>query len=435
MTKIRSGLKTTQKQIITLQKLTFCALFSSVVGIVLFFYLTGGKVDSSYAAPPSGETHDIDFNKLPFTDKVTGTVINDYHASTVLSGDGGIRRNASGGAAGFDIQIPGSWIGTTSTTLFFVFRKMENDATMIIRGSNLRIWMQAGRLHVRYTTTAGVITSNVTTNLANSNLRQKYDIGFTYDENTGIGRLWVDNGIIWENNGPDNTPLLYDVSDMVQIGTEMDGSGVANVGVLYNFKSFPTALDLSTTPLPVELLFFKGESQKEKVKLSWATALEENFDYFAVERSADLKEWQEIGQVNGAGNSSKTNEYSLIDENPIAKTLYYRLKAIDFNGEFEYFKVVSVHVASFSETLKRIKVGPNPFQDKLEISYYSELIGTVDCVFYNFKGELVDTQKLTVDSGFNNLTVFPDPKLPKGNYILNLLQDGIKIESFKLKKN
>jgi hypothetical protein len=57
------------------------------------------------------------------------------------------------------------------------------------------------------------------------------------------------------------------------------------------------------TPLPVELLFFNGKVFNETVKLNWATASEENFEYFSIERSADGIDFKEIAQVAGSGDT------------------------------------------------------------------------------------------------------------------------------------
>ena len=98
----------------------------------------------------------------------------------------------------------------------------------------------------------------------------------------------------------------------------------------------------NTSPLPVILLFFKGEVQEGKVLLEWATSSEINFDFFTIERSTNVQEFYAIGTVAGNGFSESRIDYSFYDVNPLVGRSFYRLKATDFDGSVEYFEIVSV---------------------------------------------------------------------------------------------
>lgn len=93
-----------------------------------------------------------------------------------------------------------------------------------------------------------------------------------------------------------------------------------------------------TTPLPVDLLYFNAVSESY-ITLSWATATEINNDYFSIERSEDGINFYEIGQVDGNGDSNQEIKYSFTDKFVLAPVEYYRLKQVDFDGQFEYFEV------------------------------------------------------------------------------------------------
>ena len=120
--------------------------------------------------------------------------------------------------------------------------------------------------------------------------------------------------------------------------TVCDGSGVIILG-----------------SLPIELLFFNAEAMEDKVLLTWATASEEGFDYFTVERSTDAQEFYAIDTIPGNGFSESRIDYSYIDISPILGRSFYRLKAQDFDGFIEYFEIVSVVFDS-----RFVKVFPNP---------------------------------------------------------------------------
>ena len=76
--------------------------------------------------------------------------------------------------------------------------------------------------------------------------------------------------------------------------------------------------------------------------LSWATAIEVNNDRFELYHSIDAIEWNMINKQYGQGNSSVTNEYTVIHELSDGIN-YYQLKQIDYDGQSELFDIVSIN--------------------------------------------------------------------------------------------
>ena len=97
-----------------------------------------------------------------------------------------------------------------------------------------------------------------------------------------------------------------------------------------------------TTPLPVDLLYF-NVSNKDHISLLWATASEINNDYFQIERSEDGQHFYEIGRVQGNGDSNVEIKYEFIDRFAFAAIEYYRLKQVDYDGQFEHFEVKRIN--------------------------------------------------------------------------------------------
>lgn len=108
--------------------------------------------------------------------------------------------------------------------------------------------------------------------------------------------------------------------------------------------------------LPVELLSFDAKCNSGKVNLTWATASQKNNNYFTVERTTDGINYKPVGVITGAGNSSKTNYYAFVDEEPSERTSYYRLKQTDFNGQTEHLNLVAVNCRD----VKEFAISPNP---------------------------------------------------------------------------
>lgn len=117
--------------------------------------------------------------------------------------------------------------------------------------------------------------------------------------------------------------------------------------------------------LPIELSDFTGKCNNNVVELSWETTTEQNNNYFNIERSADGFDWEEIGKVKGAGNSSFSKSYSFVDSQPSNDVLYYRLKQTDFNSESATSQIISVNAC---KRVSEIVVYPIPSTKEIIIS-------------------------------------------------------------------
>jgi len=128
-------------------------------------------------------------------------------------------------------------------------------------------------------------------------------------------------------------------------------------------------LTVSCNAMPVELLTFTATPvDNERVFLKWSTATETNNAYFSVQRSKDGTNWYEIGQVKGAGNSLETLHYSYWDEAPLTGINYYRLQQFDYDGQFEYHKVVSVNING-KQQAQDINVYPTVAKNNVNIAF------------------------------------------------------------------
>lgn len=111
------------------------------------------------------------------------------------------------------------------------------------------------------------------------------------------------------------------------------------------------------SPMPIELIEFQGYSLNNQNNLTWKTKSETNNSHFIIERSVNQSDFMEIGRVEGNGNSNQVLEYSFADQAPYSGHNYYRIKQIDFNGEFSYTNVVHIYL---DEDQSNIQIVPNP---------------------------------------------------------------------------
>ena len=118
--------------------------------------------------------------------------------------------------------------------------------------------------------------------------------------------------------------------------------------------------------LPVKLADFTATLVGQTVALEWKTLMERNFDRFVIERSSSANNFETIGELKGQGLDAFEIEskYSYVDKFPVLGFNYYRLKAVDLDGSFEYFDVRGVSLKGE----RAFSIFPNPSSGKL-ISY------------------------------------------------------------------
>jgi hypothetical protein len=121
-----------------------------------------------------------------------------------------------------------------------------------------------------------------------------------------------------------------------------------------------TALEnLISCVLPVELTYFKGELLESNiVKLNWQTASEYNNHSFDIQKSSNGQDWKHLGTVGGNNTLAAVSNYQFYDVEPIMGNNYYRLKQVDYDGDFEYSDVINIRIASSNQ--QKFKLYPNP---------------------------------------------------------------------------
>jgi endonuclease I len=169
---------------------------------------------------------------------------------------------------------------------------------------------------------------------------------------------------------------------------------------------------------PVELASFTAAQENDKIILNWVTATELNNYGFDIERRTGNNDWIKIGFVKGNGTSSNTNSYVFIDDKFLNNGKYfYRLKQIDYDGTYEYLKVIEIN---FIQQLKFVldQNYPNPFNAVTTISFCIPESQNVEIIIYDELGNevtcLVNEYK---EAGKYNI-IFNTDNLPGGKQTL-----------------
>jgi len=146
----------------------------------------------------------------------------------------------------------------------------------------------------------------------------------------------------------------------------------------------------SNIPSPVELSSFNSIVNTSNVTLNWSTSSEENNSGFEVHRMRN-NEWVNVGFINGNGNSASVNNYSFEDRNLNSGKYNYRLKQIDYNGNFKFYDLENEVVVGVPDKYSLSQNYPNPFNPNTTIKYDLPKAGVVTVKIYDVNGREMRT--------------------------------------------
>lgn len=148
-----------------------------------------------------------------------------------------------------------------------------------------------------------------------------------------------------------------------------------------------------TISLPVELIHFSTAKKGENNSLKWITASEINNDYFEVQTSVYGINFNTIGTVFGAGNSSEVLTYTFTDNNSSTSSVYYRLKQVDYDGVFTYSNVI------FTGSQNKAFASIVQANTSKEFTILSHDQGSIQVNVYSFNGSLLNSMNFEGKEG------------------------------------
>ncbi len=203
--------------------------------------------------------------------------------------------------------------------------------------------------------------------------------------------------------------------------TQSLNNGILSVkrSSLSSFSDFAIAYG-SGFSLPISLSSFDvAQLESDQIKIYWTTAAELNNAYFSLERSSNGIDFEMINEQEGAGTSTTVNHYQYIDLHPLKGINYYRLKQVDFDGQFTYGPIKQIALSnslSNSNPLLNITVYPNPTSGIVHVSNIPLTMLTVTVKVFDVSGQLV--KQLSFSDG-NNIQFNLSDQTP-GIYMLNI---------------
>ncbi|MBK9333945.1 MAG: T9SS type A sorting domain-containing protein [Ignavibacteria bacterium] len=188
-------------------------------------------------------------------------------------------------------------------------------------------------------------------------------------------------------------------------------------------------IDSLTNPLPVELTSFSSAVSGNKVTLNWTTINEMNNAGYEIQRKDNSEEaYKKISFVKGAGNSSEIKNYSYSDLKLQPGKYLYRLKQLDYNGNFEYYDLENETVI-FGPLVNELKQNyPNPFNPQTKIDYQLSSESVVIIKIFDILGKEVTVLVNEYKSPGYYTVLFDGSNLPGGVYYY-LIKAGSFIDS------
>ncbi|SFQ51458.1 T9SS type A sorting domain-containing protein [Hymenobacter arizonensis] len=233
----------------------------------------------------------------------------------------------------------------------------------------------------------------------------------------------------WGRPGLESGPLSGDTKTINSYAVGLLAQGkVLNVAYDGSGCILTTPVVL-VQPLPVSLTHFGAALQKDGVRLNWETATERNNAYFAVERSADGRNFEEVTRVAGSGTSSQNRRYATLDPAPLAGASYYRLRQVDTDGAFNYSPVAAVS----NEGRGVATLFPNPATTEVKILFANPLSGPVDIQIMDAAGRVV-WQEHREQAGNNRQLDVPTAQLPANSLYFVQVRNGGDAKVYRFSK-
>lgn len=254
------------------------------------------------------------------------------------------------------------------------------DASMMTVGANVRIDDQ---------TSAGI--KEYPTLAINSNLQSLFTWQDSRNGNWDIYGRWCDairvpQNVFSLNAEPDsadqNRPHVIagdDLSTFVWLN-DFGQEGKQHVYVAQYLLKM----------VPVELAFFRTRATATEVYLEWLTLTESNNLGFEIQRKTKDQEFQKITFISGKGTTTIEHSYSYLDQGLLPGTYIYRLKQIDFDGEYAFSDCAEVVVGGPGQFSLQQNY-PNPFKAQTDIGY--QILGDTPVTFrvLNLLGQEIRT--------------------------------------------
>lgn len=170
--------------------------------------------------------------------------------------------------------------------------------------------------------------------------------------------------------------------------------------------------------VPLTLTALTATYNNGVTNLSWGTEQESNTGYFVVEHSTDGVHFSPLANIMAAGYSNHTLAYKFVDNKTKAGQNFYRIKAMDKDGSYQYSNIASVNVKL--KGLFVTGVYPSPFSDKVNISVSSENNSNATVTLLDYTGKKIASKNAVISKGVTVISLDNLGSLSGGIYMVRV---------------
>lgn len=182
-----------------------------------------------------------------------------------------------------------------------------------------------------------------------------------------------------------------------------------------NLKLIKSTTALLT--LPVRFITVAGQLKPDNtIEINWRAITDADHDHFTIEKSAGGNSFYEMGKLISL-------PFRFIDRYPFTGNNYYRIKAVDKNGEFIYSKVINVFYKPDALT---VMLYPNPVRYELNLRVKNLIANSMTIIVTDIQGRVFYNQTRGVGDIKINTSTWPVQL-----YILKVVNSSNEIMSMK----
>lgn len=172
--------------------------------------------------------------------------------------------------------------------------------------------------------------------------------------------------------------------------------------------------------LPVDLVAFNAYLKDDAILVNWLTASEENNDYFDLQYSTNGLDFRTISTIEGEGTTSEVQRYEYLHTDIERGDNFYRIKQVDYDGNFEIFDIVVVTVKGDKDIFN---IYPSQVFNEINFETPSRVDKETEINIYNTSGLLM--QRGTLVPGEYKLS-FDVSNLPAGVYFVRFVNEDFE---------
>lgn len=200
------------------------------------------------------------------------------------------------------------------------------------------------------------------------------------------------------------------------------------------FQKISQWVEASGGVMPVELASFSANVSNRDVNLKWITNEELNNSGFDIERKSAEGTWSKIGFVEGSGTTTQTKSYSFNDMGLSTGKYNYRLKQIDFNGNYEYHVLSSEVNVGVPNKFGLSQNYPNPFNPVTKINYDLPVDGKIMLKVYDITGREIAQLVNEIQIAGYYTASFNASNFASGVYFYKLFANGNNGQQYLMTK-